>query len=209
MLEIFLDGEKIELSEFNNEWQLLLKQIYDKIGKEKKGIVRIIADGEEITQIVSGAEMKKKPSDYKKIEIDTLDIYQIALNGIENVKKFLPNLTKILKGAAEFARLGEDEKKNEAINGSLEGIKLIITLFINIHNLYKFDINSIELKNGNKLSSKFTELNKILELFNNAQKRQDAVEIADIIEYEIIPEIESFEEVFDILKGVVEKTIEI
>jgi hypothetical protein len=207
MSEIYLDGEKIELSDYNNDWSLLLKQIYDKIGKMKKGIVKMIADGDDITQIISGVKLEKTPDNYNKIEVNTLDISQIAYNGINNVKKFLPNLIKILKGAAEFARLGEDDKKNEAINGSLEGIKLVITLFINIHNLYKFDINSIKLKNGDSLASQFTNLNKIFEVFNNAQQRQDNVEIADIIEYEILPAIENFDEVFDVIKGEIKDKI--
>ncbi len=205
MPEIYLDGEHFQFNGNLEKWDELLQAIYAEAGKQLRGIAKITADGEDITSIISGTQFEKTPDKVSKIEITTRKISEIAESGIDNVKKFIPDLIKILNGAAEFSRTGETEKKNQAINGGLEGIKLIITLFINLHNLYKFDLNKLILSDGTTVAEKFQNLNKIFETFNNAQQRRDDVEAADIIEYELIPLIESFSDVFEQIRKVIEE----
>ncbi len=205
MPEIYLDGELFKFEGDLSRWDELLQEIYKKAGSQLRGIAKIMGDGEDITSIISGTPFKKTPDELQKIEITTRKISDIAESGIENVKKFIPDLLKILKGASEFLRTGEKEKKDQAISGGLEGIKLIITLFINLHNLYKFDLNNIKLNDGSTVSEKFEALNRVFEIFNNAQKKQDDIEAADIIEYELIPLIESFSDVFEQIRKIIEQ----
>ncbi len=205
MPEIYLDGELFKFEGDLSRWDDLLQEIYKKAGSQLRGIAKIIGDGEDITSIISGTPFEKPPKELQKIEITTRKISDIAESGIENVKKFIPDLLKILKGASEFLRTGEKEKKDQAISGGLEGIKLIITLFINLHNLYKFDLNMIKLSDGTTVAEKFQNLNRVFEIFNNAQKKQDDVESADIIEYELIPLIESFSDVFEQIRKIIEQ----
>ncbi len=205
MPKIYIDQEVFPFNGNLDTWGELLNAIYEKLGREMKGIAKIIADGNDITPIITGQPFNKPPKEIQKIEITTRKISDIAKSGIENVKKFIPQLLKILKGAAEFLRTGETEKKDKTISGGLEGVKLMITLFINLQNLYKFDLNQLKLKDGTTAAQKFKALGEVFEILTGAQKRKDEVEIADIVEYELIPLIESFTDIFNQIKKIVKQ----
>ena len=201
MASYWIDGERWTPEGSFNEWQELLTAIYKELTPRKRGLQKILADGEELTSLMAGQTPAQTPDSYGRIDFTTLEVIQLAFQGLENGRTFIPNLQKILLGAAEFARLGDDQKKSEAISGALEGIKLLITLMVNLQNLYQLNFREIALDNGENISDALVRLNEILENLNDAQVRHDDIELADILEYRLSEEIVGFDRLFDALKA--------
>ena len=119
MASYWIDGERWTPEGSFNEWQELLTAIYKELTPRKRGLQKILADGEELTSLMAGQTPAQTPDSYGRIDFKTLEVIQIAFQGLENGRTFIPNLQKILLGAAEFARLGDDQKKGEAISGTV------------------------------------------------------------------------------------------
>ncbi len=200
MTKIFLDGEETNIKPEDKTWEEVLSKIYELLKGKDRGITNVKADSEDISGIVSGNFPEKKPSDYSKIEFLSEDVNTISNKGIENAINFIPSLKKLILGAANFARKGDEAKMNEAIQASMEGIKLLVTFLINVQTYYKFSAAEIVLSNGKTIEAVMTDLNKTFENFTNAQKNQELTEIADILEYELAEHIDNFSDIFSTIK---------
>jgi len=197
MVNIYIDGKNFEYDGDISNWTLVLKDVYEKLGREKRGIVKVLADNKNITEQISEGSTEKNPDEYQSINFFTKDIKDIAIIGVDNVKYFLPKLIEILKNSVEFAKSGKETQMKQSINNGLEGIKLIMMLFINLHILCKFNISDMLLSDGDNIKIKLNKLNEIFEIFNDVYHKKNNHEIAEIIENKIIPEVRCFKEIFE------------
>ncbi len=200
MTKVFLDGKETDINTSNKSWEELLKNIYELLKGKDRGVTSVKGDEEDLSGVISGVFPAKLPSEYREISFISEDVDTISSKGIENAIKFIPSLKKLIQGAAEFARVGKEKEMNEAIQASMEGIKLLITFLINVQTYYKFSSADITLHDGKSIDTVMTELNSVFQNFTEAQKSQELTDIADILEYELIEYIDRFNEIFTVIR---------
>ncbi len=197
-MEAFVDGKRIDLS--GNEVELVsdvVAKVSTELGREKR-IVKVMVDGLEITGESEGH--LRKLDDIKQIDITVGNAYDLAMETIESISEFYKALIAEYNKASDEFRVGNSEKSNQILADCMDGMKIFIRTTTSVATL--LDINYSEIKVGdqtvNEISEKFAS---ILDEMIQAQTDRDEILSADLIEYEMIPLLEDWAGILDILKS--------
>ena len=121
------------------------------------------------------------------IEISADDPKKLALEALGTLLEYKKELKRNSERAAELFRLGDDLEANEMYSRLIEGWRWLVKGVDAMCGMMKIDVNTILSKN---MTVQHFQKNLLLPVFDNmfeAQKREDWIELADILEFELAP----------------------
>jgi hypothetical protein len=189
MMDLIVDGNAVAVPEEG------VQTIADVVGSVsqnldvKRRIVRVVVDGEDIT---GDADRHMRPKNgTERVEVTTGLASELALEMLSNIQEFHGALETELSRTADEFRLGNQEKSNEMFARCLDGLQILIRTTISVANLLQVD--STEVKAGSsKMSDATEQLTRVLNELIEAQKNNDTILTADLIEYELSPLLEDW-----------------
>ncbi|HHE46861.1 MAG TPA: hypothetical protein ENL08_04055 [Bacteroidetes bacterium] len=182
-----IDGRTREL-EFSEDlpFNRLMETIKRSVDDPSLSITRIKLNGEDITGKSWDRFAHFTLGDIKDLQVETGDIRQIARKTLNSLKDFTTNLVAELKRTAELFRLGDEVQGSEALDRTLDGIQLVNHTSIIIDKNLDLEARS-PVDNGQTLTAQMINLESIIEDLFAAQKDQDWILMADLIDYELVP----------------------
>jgi len=182
-MKIYINDKEIEedYSSFS------FSEITNKINSSLEGkiIEKIFLNEIEINQSYLN-ELPIEKDNIKSIKYVTNNIDNLILETLEQIDSYLPNLKSGCLEASNFYRNGDFSKANDKYQLLLDGLSWYID------STYKI-LSLIDLY---KLNKKFDDylltFNEYLNELENAQKNDDDILVADILEYEVIDFIDKF-----------------
>ncbi len=158
------------------------------------GITRVRLNGDDITGKDWSHLSDVAGSSIELLEVQTGNVPGLANEMIDSLEDFSGRLVTELARTAESFRLGEQEKALDQYQRTLDGVQLLShTSDMVVRNL---GINVEEIAFGGKPSSQhLKKLGPVLDDMFSAHKRDDLVLLADLIEYELIPQFEDHQKI--------------
>lgn len=158
------------------------------------GITRVCLNGDDITGKDWTHLATVASSSINQLDVETGSVPNLAHEMIDSLEDFSGRLVTELARTAESFRMGDQEKALDQYKRTLDGVQLLShTSDMVVRNL---GINVDEITFGGKPSTHhFKKLAPVLDDMFSAHKRDDMVLLADLIEYELIPQFEDHQKI--------------
>ena len=197
-MKVSINGVEQEESEFKGD---TLGAILGSILVKTSGsyIRRMWLDDKEFPTDDQEA-LQKKPSDIDFLEVELSNLKDLVATNLVNALDYLKKLIPGFEQAADLFRAGSEQEANKYYLQILDGIdwfSQVISIIMNPDE-GKLELLDADDENLQVRQEKLTDLmNQMLE----ANKNQDWVLLADILEYEMVPFYKDWENILSKLEN--------
>jgi hypothetical protein len=198
-MKVIVDGKSVDLP---LEGQNTIGDVVGLVSSDldtKRRIIRVIVDGQDITGQAE-AHMQAK-NGLETIEITTGLASDLALETLDGIKEFHNALELELNRAADEFRMGNTLKSNEMFARCVDGLQILLRTTISVANLLQVDSKDIQA-GPHKMSDVTQNISKVLEELISAQVNRDSILIADLIEYELKPLLDDWQDAREQLRRI-------
>ena len=194
----YVNGQEVDIPAGFSSFNQVFKYIETKCLKADAIIREVRGDGRQLALESLGGESESmdQTGDFEKIEIFTGTLADIAG---ESISGAIDYLEKIVNDAPALATKFQDFPEPEDFNnlGSLcEGFIFLSVLLDKLMLCYKFTIDDITIR-GVPAKEHLNKFADIVQQLNESQEKQEYLMIADTIEYEILPIVPIWREIFE------------
>ena len=185
-MKISINGAEAEESSFQGE---TLKEVLDVILKSRRDsyVRRIWLEGQEVSSSAMDTLMTSITS-IELLELQLAHLGDLLANNLANAKEYLEKLIPGFQKAADLFRMGNEQEAHKFYLQILDGIDWFSQVVLNI---VKSRGNQVE---GQSLGDRQEKLTGLMAQMLEANQNQDWVLMADLLEYEMIPYYEDWQE---------------
>ena len=193
-MKLTINGVEQKESEFKGE---TLEAILDMMVKNTPGsyIRRIWLDQQEFPSD-DRETLQKKPANINSLEVELADLKDLVATNLSNALDYLEKLIPGFDQAADLFRTGNEQEANKYYIQILDGMDWfseVVNVVMSSEGEGQEPENSLRIR-----QAKLTDLmSQMLE----ANKNQDWVLLADILEYEMIPFYKEWQTILSKLKN--------
>ena len=193
-MKLTINGVEQKESEFKGE---TLEAILDMMVKNTPGsyIRRIWLDQQEFPSD-DRETLQKKPADINSLEVELADLKDLVATNLSNALDYLEKLIPGFDQAADLFRTGNEQEANKYYIQILDGMDWfseVVNVVMSSEGEGQEPEDSLRIR-----QAKLTDLmSQMLE----ANKNQDWVLLADILEYEMIPFYKEWQTILSKLKN--------
>ncbi|MCD6257129.1 hypothetical protein J7J45_03580 [Candidatus Aerophobetes bacterium] len=203
-MKIVIDGfEDLVIAEEDETLRQLLVQLDKWIRENNRVIVQIKLEGRCLSELDEKVVFDRKVREFKTLELFTANLWQWAIDSLEEIKVYLPEIAKKMEQVSLLIQQGDSKKAFSLLDRYIGLWERINQTLRTIEKIFALDYNKIFLKkNGD--SYNMEELVQLLEEAKRAIGDNDFLALADILEYELAPRIREkkklVEEIINTLK---------
>ena len=185
-MKISINGAEAEESSFQGE---TLKEVLDVILKSRRDsyVRRIWLEGQEVSSSAMDTLMTSITS-IELLELELAHLGDLLANNLANAKEYLEKLIPGFQKAADLFRMGNEQEAHKFYLQILDGIDWFSQVVLNI---VKSRGNQVE---GQSLGDRQEKLTGLMAQMLEANQNQDWVLMADLLEYEMLPYYEDWQE---------------
>ncbi|MCL2877291.1 MAG: hypothetical protein FWF13_00760 [Acidobacteria bacterium] len=198
MTRYYVDGREVEVPSNFSSFDQMLKHVEDRYLESSAIIREVHVDGSPLApeSFRGGDGILDRVGDWEKIEIFTGTLAEIAVESIAGAQDYL---IKIANAAPALAVKFQDFPESEDFGnlGSLcEGFYFLSILLDKLASGYQLKLDEI-IVHGVSVSEHLQKFADVVKQLNEAQEKQEYLLIADTIEYEILPIVPVWKEIFE------------
>jgi len=202
-MKIIIDGyEDLVIPEENETLGQLLIQLEEWIRDNKRVIVQVKLEGKSLSEEDKKILFNRKVSEFKILELFTANPWQWAINSLEEIKVYLPEIARKMEKVSFLIQQGNCKNAFSLLERYIGLWDEINEALAKIEKIFALDYTKILLKKN--ASYEMKELMQFLEEAKRAIKDNDLLTLADILEYELAPRIREEKklvgEIIDMLK---------
>ena len=193
-MKLTINGVEQKESEFKGE---TLEAILDMMVKNTPGsyIRRIWLDQQEFPSD-DRETLQKKPADINSLEVELADLKDLVATNLSNALDYLEKLIPGFDQAADLFRTGNEQEANKYYIQILDGMDW----FSEVMNVVMSSEGEGQ-EPENSLRIRQAKLTDLMSQMLEANKNQDWVLLADILEYEMIPFYKEWQTILSRLKN--------
>ncbi len=197
-MKVSINGVEQEESDFKGN---TLGAILDSmVGKTPGSYIRRIWLDEKEFPSDDQEALQKIPSDISSLEVELANLKDLVATNLTNALEYLKKLIPGFEQAADLFRAGNEQEANKYYLQILDGIdwfSQVVSIVMNPEE-GKMELPDADDENLQARQEKLTELmSQMLE----ANKNQDWVLLADILEYEMVPFYKDWENILSKLEN--------
>lgn len=199
MTRYYVNGGEIEIDSDFSSFDQILKYIEDRHLEPASIIREVHVDGRPLAPEAirdDDGSFDRAGGGWEKIEIFTGTLADIAAESITGAQDYL---LQIETGAPELAAKFQDfpESADFSNLGSLcEGFYFLCILLDKLATGYQLKLSEIIVR-GIPIQEHLQKFVEVVKQLNEAQEKQEYLLIADTIEYEILPIVPVWKEIFE------------
>ena len=193
-MKLTINGVEQKESEFKGE---TLEAILDTMVKNTPGsyIRRIWLDQQEFPSD-DRETLQKKPADINSLEVELADLKDLVATNLSNALDYLEKLIPGFDQAADLFRTGNEQEANKYYIQILDGMDW----FSEVMNVVMSSEGEGQ-EPENSLRIRQAKLTDLMSQMLEANKNQDWVLLADILEYEMTPFYKEWQTILSKLKN--------
>ncbi len=189
MVSIVVDGKPVDQPLAGTETVADVVKAVSKGIPDEKSIVKVNLDGEDVTGRFDQQEAMAQS--HSRLEVTTGDTRNLAGDTAKSLEDFHGSLMTALSKAAEEYRMGDVEKSNQIFAQCLDGLQIVLRTSYSVANLLKLKGDTV-IEDGTHMDEAMQQISGMLDEILEAQNQGDNILIADLIEYELTPVMETW-----------------
>lgn len=186
-MKISINGTETEDPSFKGE---TLEEVLNAILKSRQDsyVRRIWLDGQEVSSSTPDT-LKTSSATVDLLELELAQLKDLLANNLSNAKEYLEKLIPGFQKAADLFRMGNEQEANKFYLQIIDGIDWFSQVVLTIINAQQHVLD------GQGLEERQKKLNELMGQMLEANKNQDWVLMADLLEYEMVPFYEEWQKV--------------
>lgn len=176
----------------------VLSSLNGDLAKSGRFISSLRVNGREVADI--GRESSRRLDGINSIEITTESRSSLAENIIAEGRGYIEGLQDYLLKTAEHFTRGSGCADSSLLE-AVQGMQWFVQMIGFIEEALKLDFTRLML-NGQPVNDYVRMLNIIFQEIVNSQEKTDPVLLADILEYDLVPQLDNWKEIFHLLERV-------
>jgi hypothetical protein len=193
MLSCVIDGQ---VKSFNlngtDSLATMLEGVNSDLAKGGRFIASLLVNGEEVVDSIS--EKSRRLDGIDSIEITTETPVRLVGKILDEGQNYIDGLRDCLMKVAGHFTSGS-ECADDSFAEAVQGLQWFVQMTDFIECTLNLDFQKL-LRNGRPVAEYVNSLNGILQEIVNAQEGSDPVLLADIIEYDLVPHLEEWKEIY-------------
>lgn len=188
-MKIVIDGyENLVIADENEILGELLVQLEDWIKRNKRVIVQTKLEGKSLSKEDKKVLFNRKVSEFKILELFTANLWQWAINSLEEIKVYLPEIAEQMERVSFLIQQGNCRSAFSLLDRYTGLWDEINEALRKIEKIFALDYTQIFLKEE-RTPYRMREFVQFLEEAKRAIKDNDLLTLADVLEYELAPRI--------------------
>ncbi len=191
MPQLDINGINLPVGAEIHNWEQLLRELETKHLKQNQVISSVHFDGDEILQFRDTEHLGRTLHSISEVRVEAKPLQQMVKEALDEASRFSVSLQTSLADIADGFRSQLIDQSNSKLSEVLQGIKMYIAL-----------LEGIELSLTGQYKTGSTQVERIveemgpsLESLIEAQNQHDWILVADILEFELLSNLTSFERV--------------
>lgn len=197
MLSCVIDGQ---VKSFNlngtDSLATMLEGLNSDLAKGGRFIASLLVNGEEVVDSI--AEKSRRLDGIDSIEIKTETPVRLVGKILDEGQNYIDGLRDCLMKVAGHFTSGS-ECADDSFAEAVQGLQWFVQMTDFIECTLNLDFQKL-LRNGRPVAEYVNSLNGILQEIVNAQEGSDPVLLADIIEYDLVPHLEEWKEIYTLFE---------
>jgi hypothetical protein len=197
MLSCVIDGQ---VKSFNlngaDSLATLLEGVNSDLAKGGRFIASLLVNGEEVVDSISGKSRRLDGID--SIEITTETPVRLVGKILDEGQNYIDGLRDCLMKVAGHFTAGS-ECADDSFAEAVQGLQWFVQMTDFIECTLNLDFQKLS-RNGRPVAEYVNSLNGILQEIVNAQEGFDPVLLADILEYDLVPHLEEWKEIYTLFE---------
>lgn len=204
-MHIVVNGQRkpeLEAQLSDQDAGLVLERLGADLFRQGELVTRVELDGENLTGM--DRELWSARRDVGEMRLETQTPKALLENSLRVSREWLAPLRTELVGCADRFRLGDDAQAIEALIRVTEGLRL---LFMGVGQIQRLAAGQGLLQSAGlpeKLVEEFqAEIPRLLDEIIEAQEHRDWIQVADLLEYDVMDRLANWEATVDTLLSAV------
>jgi hypothetical protein len=191
-MKISINGAETQEASFQGETLgAVLHTILNS--RQDSYIRRIWLDGQEASSNTQDT-LKTSTASVELLELELALLQDLVSNNLTNAKQYLEKLISGFQKAADLFSMGNEQEANQYYLQILDGIDWFSQVILTIVNA------QVDIFKEQTLEERQKKLTDLMVQMLEANKNQDWVLMADLLEYEMIPFYKDWQEVLSQIK---------
>lgn len=187
-MKIIIDGyEDLVIPEEDETLGELLVQLESWINENKRVVIQVRLEGKSLSEEDKKILFNKKVSEFKTLELYTANLWQWAINSLEEIKSYLPEIAKEVEKVSLLIQKGNHKSAFSLLERCIGLWDEANEVLEKIEKIFALDYTKIFLKRN--VLWKVEKIVQFLKEAKRAIKDNDLLTLADVLEYELAPRI--------------------
>jgi len=188
-MKIIIDGyEDLVIAEENETLEELLIQLEEWIKENKRVIVETKLEGKSLSEEDKKILFHRKVSQFEILELSTVNLWQWAIDSLEEIKISLPELARQMEKVSFLIQQGNYKSAFSLLDRYIGLWDQINQTLAEIEKIFALDYTQTLLKEE-KTSYEMKQMVQFLKRAKKAIEDNDFLALADVLEYELAPRI--------------------
>jgi len=192
MTELYIDGNIIEYEDTGKNSTIgdFVKEVENQLSEVKQLIVGIEVDGNAAEDMHSHELLSAHVAEHKEIRLSTAPLKAVLEVGLSTCNEYIPHINGTIGAILDALREGNNNKAFNLLPGLFDALnELVRTLAVINTSVTRYNLEIFKESPVTCYESLVTHLSQIL----SARDAGDLILIGDLLDYEIIPIIETLE----------------
>jgi hypothetical protein len=198
-MEVVVDGRSgMNAPESGTTFHAIFDSLRKAAASRRRAVASFVLDG-EVLSIERQADLAgQAPGTYGLLEVRTIDPLEFSLNTLTGLLSHLKNMERTHDEAALCAGSGEFAKALEKFDSCFQGWDILIRAIRDVASLTSADLRTLKAA-GSTVQDQIRLLQDSLLRFSAAFEFKDVMRVAEIVQAELKPRLESWRGVVEAL----------
>lgn len=189
MMKLKLDGQEVQSGDYGAK---TLSQLIDGVEKElapERVIVSMMLNGEPLERNGERQNAALPVEKLGSLEINSQEVGALALNTLHTLTQYLPELKISVANCVQMLQGGDESEGHMGLSALIEGLQMVSSAW---HGIARF--LEIDGRKPEEVMPEMSGFNGLLGDVLRAQQNVDIVQISDLLEFELVPILNTWED---------------
>jgi hypothetical protein len=187
-MEVLIDGKRMEAEPEGDNLQQMMQFIMTNWVAPDRALRELKVNGDFYKEAEMGPVETIARQRVNHLEVETSAGQDLARDFLSAAEDYPPAIAQAVSEVAELFRVSDEREASERYINVLETLQLFLTMLEESRRMLDLDLAAI-MYEGRTVADALTRLSELIKELLSAQESEDWVLLADLLEYDLKPEL--------------------
>lgn len=197
-MEVLIDGKRMENEPEGENLQQIMQFIMTNWVSPDRALRELKVNGDFFKEAEMGPVETIARQTVAHLEVETSAGEDLARDFLSAAEDYPPAIAQAVSQVAELFRVSDEREASERYINVLETLQLFLTMLEESRRMLDLDLATIAYK-GRTVADALSRLSELIKELLSAQESEDWVLLADLLEYDLKPELIEWQDIARLL----------
>lgn len=198
-MEVLIDGRPYTGELAGATLQDVLVDLMSKATEDDRAMRELLVNGRPYVEKEMGRATEIPRERLERLEVETIPARELALVFLGDAHNYLDSIRQATAKVAELFRVSDEQEANEHYLATLESLHLFLQVLQSSRMTLDLDFSRVD-NQGVSAEERLERLLALIKDMLTAQEEEDWVLLADILQYDLTPELDAWQVIMPALR---------